>query len=230
MIINIEANKAKFVELVKSIDVEGADIPSLVDYLEHSDFFTAPASTKYHSSQAGGLCEHSLIVYKTLIRLVNGFASHEEPNPEYKAEVDVSGNVLPSETPKTIRVRNFSDNSLKIVGLLHDISKTNFYEKFARNVKDETGNWVQVEEYRIRNNDNRFIYGTHEQNSEFIVRTFIPLTIEESVAILNHHAGMSRDSLSIVDTISPVFNKYSLPLFIHMADMLSAYYLEKEDE
>ncbi len=40
---------------------EGAD--KLLDYLEHkSDFFTAPASARYHGAYEGGLCEHSLNV------------------------------------------------------------------------------------------------------------------------------------------------------------------------
>ena len=42
---------------------EGAD--ALLDYLEHkSDFFTAPASARFHGSYAGGLCEHSVNVYR----------------------------------------------------------------------------------------------------------------------------------------------------------------------
>ena len=51
-------NKNKFIELIKMIDREGADIDLLIRQLEHSDFFIAPASTKYHGSYEGGLCEH----------------------------------------------------------------------------------------------------------------------------------------------------------------------------
>ena len=58
-------NKDKFIEIFKSaISREGSD--KLLKYLETSDFFVAPASTKFHGSHEGGLCEHSLNVYDWL--------------------------------------------------------------------------------------------------------------------------------------------------------------------
>ena len=42
---------------------------NIIKYLETSDFFTAPASTKYHNSCEGGLALHSLNVYKNLLEL-----------------------------------------------------------------------------------------------------------------------------------------------------------------
>ncbi len=39
----------------------------LLEQLERTDFFTAPASTKYHGAYPGGLVEHSLNVYFALI-------------------------------------------------------------------------------------------------------------------------------------------------------------------
>ena len=47
-------------------------IEDLIKYLETSDFFTAPASTKYHCNYEGGLAEHSLNVYRNLNELVKG--------------------------------------------------------------------------------------------------------------------------------------------------------------
>ena len=59
--------KEEFIEIFKeNITREGAD--RLLDYLEHkSDFFTAPASARYHGAYEGGLCEHSLNVYHCLV-------------------------------------------------------------------------------------------------------------------------------------------------------------------
>ena len=49
----------------ENIKREGAD--KLLDFLENkSDFFTAPASTRYHNAFEGGLLRHSLNVYKCL--------------------------------------------------------------------------------------------------------------------------------------------------------------------
>ena len=59
--------KEEFIEIFKAnITRDGAD--KLLDFLEHkSDFFTAPASARYHGAYEGGLCEHSLNVYHCLV-------------------------------------------------------------------------------------------------------------------------------------------------------------------
>ena len=54
----MDENKVRFLELCKKINREGMD--DLIKWLESSDFFVAPASTRFHGSYAGGLCEHSL--------------------------------------------------------------------------------------------------------------------------------------------------------------------------
>lgn len=57
--------KARYIELLRSTGREG--IESLIQYLEEeTDFFTAPASTKWHGAVYGGLLHHSLEVYKLL--------------------------------------------------------------------------------------------------------------------------------------------------------------------
>ena len=77
-----------------------------INYLENqTDFFTAPASTKYHLSEKGGLLQHSLNVYECLIRLID----------EYNINIDIA--------------------SITICGLLHDICKANFYKQELKNVK-----------------------------------------------------------------------------------------------
>ena len=190
----IQQNKERFIELIKSIKTEGADIEGLLRWLDKSDFFKAPSSTKYHCAYEGGLCEHSLNVYDSLIKLV----------PQFGVE--------------------YPEDSLKVVALLHDIAKANFYESYQRNVKDETGKWIQVEEYKVREPEDRFIYGNHEQNSEFMIHTFFPLSVEESTSILHHHAGMSWDSAK--DELSVVYNKYPLAVLLHMADLAACYITE----
>ena len=103
----IEQNKQTFIGLINSITRDGARKSELISKLENSDFFTAPASTKYHASYAGGLCEHSLNVYNSAVKLVEAFNL-----------TDV-----------------ISSDSLLITCLLHDISKMNFYETSYRNKK-----------------------------------------------------------------------------------------------
>jgi len=45
-------------------DIQRPGIDSLIDYLLNSDYFTAPASTRYHNNFPGGLCLHSLKVMR----------------------------------------------------------------------------------------------------------------------------------------------------------------------
>lgn len=195
----IEKNKIRFLELINSINREGADIEGLVSWLTNkSDFFKAPASTKYHCNFEGGLCLHSLNVYESLVKLCDEF--------------------LPGQVP---------EDTIKIIALLHDASKANFYESYYRNVKNEiTGEWEKVSEYRVRDDEHRFIFGNHEQNSEYIVHTFIPLSVSESTAILHHHGGQGWDSAK--DDVATVFNKHSIACLLHTADVLATFIIENE--
>ena len=60
-------NRNLIIELLKSVKRPG--MGDLVSYLENSDFFEAPASTKYHLDIPGGLAKHSLNVYYNLKKM-----------------------------------------------------------------------------------------------------------------------------------------------------------------
>lgn len=215
----ILANKTEFIELIKSIDRPNANIDKLIEKLETSDFFEAPASTNYHGAYKGGLCDHSLNVYYNMMHLLNYKAQSLGINVEDESQYQVC------------------INSVKIVALLHDISKINTYTVSSKNVKvyddtlgdksDAVGNfyWSSELSYSTIESENRFVYGSHEMTSEYMVRQFIPLNVQESVAILHHMGSMSWDSAK--DNIGLVFNKYPMALLLYMADMLSSYVDER---
>lgn len=50
-------------------------IEKLVKYLETSDFFTAPASTRFHGHYEGGLAAHSLLVYREFDAMLGRYGS-----------------------------------------------------------------------------------------------------------------------------------------------------------
>lgn len=197
----ISENKQEFISLIRKINREGALIEDLIKQLENSDFFVAPASTQFHCNYKGGLCKHSLNVYKELKSLV---------------EIKYPENTCPIE-----------EDSIIITGLLHDISKMNFYETSTRNVKDESGAWIQVPFIKIKEAKDRFIYATHGANSEYLVGRFIPLKLEESVAIINHMGGKEQGSNGFDSTMSEIFNKYPLAILLHSADMLATFFDER---
>lgn len=200
----LESNKEKIYTLLRNIRRDGSNIEGLLKKLEESDYFTAPASTRFHNCCVGGLADHSLNVYYNLKRLVEN--KHLEDS-------------IPEE-------------SIIICGLLHDMSKINYYEKGIRNKKvysevgskwDELGryDWVSEESWSVIPEKDRFIYGNHEETSEFMVRQFIPLKVAESVAILNHHAGKGNDSSGI--NVSGIYHRYPLANLLHVADMIATY-------
>ena len=201
----IKTNKETFCNLLRQVKRDNAHIEELIAKLEGSDFFYAPASTKYHNSIEGGLVDHSLNVYYNLKSLVKN--KHLEDK-------------IPEE-------------SIIICGLLHDMSKMNFYEKTYRNKKvyseygtkhDELGNfdWVSEESYKTIDIENRFVYGNHEETSEFMIRKYIPLRLEESVAILSHHSSLNYDCAPI-ESVAPRYERYPLACLLHVADMISTY-------
>ena len=57
--------KQEFIEIFQE-NVKRPGSEKLLEWLCQSDFFIAPASTKYHSAFEGGLVQHSLNVYKLL--------------------------------------------------------------------------------------------------------------------------------------------------------------------
>lgn len=205
----LEQNMNTFLALMDKINIPGARMDELKARLLESDFFIAPASTKYHSNVRGGLCQHSLNVYYTLANLCE----------QYKDKLE----------------KPVDENSILILGLFHDISKIDYYETYYSNVKiysengskhDNAGNfdWVSVEDWKVKEADDRLLIGTHEENSLQILASYIPLSREEAAAILNHHMHTNDGNNSLDQTA--ICDKYPLAVLLHIADFLSTFMLE----
>lgn len=150
----------EFEELLLSTGRTGID--RLVEFIRKSDFYKAPASTRFHSCHEGGLLEHSLNVYKCL---------NEKKN-----------NVIWKETLEKI-----PESSLIISALLHDLCKTYFYVADYKNKKNDKGVWEKVPYYTI---DDKIPYG-HGEKSVMMVEEYIKLTPTERYAI-RWHMGWSE--------------------------------------
>lgn len=112
--------KEKFLSICRErIHREGLE--DLLAWLEKSDFFTAPASSRYHNDHQGGLVEHSINVYEELLRLMDAYG-----------EIDVSL------------------ESAAISALFHDLCKVNFYTVEKRNRKNDQGQWESYDYYTIK--------------------------------------------------------------------------------
>ena len=189
-------NRERFISIYKDkIHREGAD--KLLEFLcsDTCDFFTAPASTRYHGAYEGGLLEHSLNVYDCLC--------------DYMARPRVR---------ETYGI-TYSDESIAIAALLHDLCKINFYKTSFRNVKDETGRWNSVPYYTI---EDSLPYG-HGEKSVYIASGYMKLTRDEAFAI-RYHMGFSGPEDN--GTVGQALEMFPLAFALCVADSESAYYLE----
>ena len=193
----LAAKKEEFLTIYRTnITRTGAD--KLLDYMlsEESDFFTAPASTRYHGAYEGGLLEHSLNVYHNLCAYLERTRVHEVYGfAEYSAE------------------------SIAISALLHDLCKMNFYTVDYRNSKNAAGVWEKVPFYKI---DDRLPYG-HGEKSVFMISFFMHLRKEEAMAI-RWHMGFSGPEDP--NTVGRALERYPLAFALHVADMEATYFLE----
>ena len=187
-------NRRRFTEIYKThITREGAD--KLLSYLETSDFFTAPASTRFHGNYEGGLCEHSLNVYDALV------------------------DILARPRVKEVYGINYTDESIAIAALLHDLCKVNFYKVSFRNAKNEQGRWESVPYYTIEDN---LPYG-HGEKSVYIASGYMRLTRDEAFAI-RYHMGFSGNEDP--GNVGKALEMFPLAWALCVADMEAAYFME----
>ena len=209
--------KDRFIEIFKScIDRDGAD--ELLAYLEKSSFFDDPASAKHHLDIRGGLCQHSVHVFERLLWLCE------------------------AEAERNIDFEMPSDETIAIVGLLHDLCKTGTYIQEPKNQKtydpekvaaagyaqkkhDSHGDfvWETILAYK---NDDKMPYG-HGEKSVYIISSFMRLTREEAFAI-RYHMGSWNDGEK--NNASKAFEMYPLAFLVHVADEWATFVDEKAEE
>ena len=190
--------KEEFIELFKThITRPGSE--ALLDYLTNKcDFFTAPASARYHGAHEGGLCEHSLNVYHCL--------------KDY----------LERERVQELYGLHYSEETVAIVALLHDVCKIGCYKPSTRNVKGEDGKWTQVPTFTY---EDPLPYG-HGEKSVYIISGFMKLKREEAMAI-RWHMGFSGGEDSRL--VGQALQQYPLAFALSVADMEATYFLEGEE-
>ena len=211
----IEENIQRFEELLNSVKRDGTD--KLMRYIRNStDFYKAPASTKFHLACEGGLLQHSLNVYDCLVAKRN--------NPVWK---DV--------------LKDIPDDSLILIALLHDLCKANFYTEGTKNQKtydpekvkaaenwqvkhDAQGDfiWETVKTYQV---DDQLPLG-HGEKSVMLIQCYIRLTMHEVMAI-RWHMGFS-EAKENWNTLGSAMEKYPIVLAANEADLEASKLLETD--
>jgi 23S rRNA maturation-related 3'-5' exoribonuclease YhaM len=203
----IQADKDKIVSVLRETSRD--EICGLIDYLEDSDFFIAPASTKYHGAYPGGLAEHSLHVWHLL----------QHKNEYYRL--------------------GLPDDTVAITALGHDNCKINFYGKGTKNVlkgkkkimknKKVDGKWVEAEEEindwqeeEVIVVNDQFPLG-HGEKSVITLLRFIQLTNLE-IAMIRWHMGgyVPKDDYR---DLSNAVDMYPAIVALHAADLEASHLL-----
>lgn len=193
--------KDKFIKAyTENITRPGAD--KLLAWIESSDFFTAPASTRFHLSIPGGLLEHSLHVFERM-----------------KA-------ICANEATITPGFNEPSMETIAVCGLLHDICKANVYAVEMRNRKNDQGRWEQYPFYVV---DDKLPYG-HGEKSVYIISGFMRLSREEAMAIRWHMGFSDNDFQGGGYSVGNAFDKFPLAVLLHIADLQATYLDETGDK
>ena len=191
--------REEFLDIYQTyIHREGA--AELLDYLTNkSDFFTAPASARYHGAYVGGLCQHSVNVFRCL----EDYLARPRVRETYGLSYDME--------------------SVAVVALLHDLCKVGCYRAGTRNVKnDATGQWEKVPTFFY---EDKLPYG-HGEKSVYIISGFMRLSREEAMAI-RWHMGFSGPEDD--RTVGQALQQYPLAFALATADMEASYFLENEE-
>lgn len=220
---DIEKNKELVLGLLNTcVKREGKD--KLLAWLEKSDFFTAPASTKYNLPIPGGLVEHAINRLKSFLILLTRRNDIDLNNiiREYSVEgAGESGNLFYFGNPDTTM------ESIVLMGLLADVNKVNCYRACIKNVKNKEANkWEEIDGWEW---EEKFIYPTRGTKTVFILQQFIRLFVEEVQALAFINAG--ELGLNTIDTTyREIYEGSPLAVYLHLAEVEAMYVLDGKNE
>lgn len=168
----------------------------VLEYIQRSDYFKAPASTMFHSNIEGGLLYHSIKVCEKLENLVRSNSS----------------------------VVFEREDSIYIIGLLHDICKTYYYDVDYRNVKNEKGVWEKKPYYKVKD---LMPVGVHGDKSVMLLlKLGLELTTEE-IYCIRYHMG-AYEGKEVYNSLGEAKHKCPNILWVHLADELASIEEDKE--
>ena len=168
---NLDAVRPCFNQMIDYIVNDSTEAASLKDWLDNTDFWTAPASTRFHGNFKCGLSLHTLLVTKQAL--------------VFAKPVLENFFTCPTGEKYTITAKD-----VFIACLAHDFCKTNFYGVEYRNAKDINGNWIKMPFYKTRS-DNRNL--GHGNESVLMLLEIIPNYINNRMVLeaISRHMGFS---------------------------------------
>ena len=170
---NMDAVKACTEAMLDYAAENQEEADNIKKWMNNTDFWTAPASTRFHGNFKGGLCLHTLMVIKQSLEFAKPVLENYLTSPEGQS------------SKYTLTARD-----IFLAALCHDFCKTNFYGVEYRNTKDITGNWVKQPFYKTKN-ENRNL--GHGNESVLMMIEAVPSMISNRMVIeaVSRHMGFS---------------------------------------
>ena len=193
--------RREFEELLRSTGRE--NIEYVIEDIAELGFFEAPASTKFHLNEEGGLCQHSLNVCRIALRL-------REQMIDMMPDME----------------ERLSRDSVIIASLLHDVCKSDIYKPTILKKKNDLGTWEAVPGYTV--DYNNFPVGHGEKSVIVILRCGFDLTNDEILAIRWHMTAwdLPFQSADIKSNLNTARENCPLLCLIQSADSLAAGIIE----
>jgi len=197
----IENIKPATLNMIDYIMHDPMETAALKDWLDKSDYWTAPASSRFHGNFKCGLSLHTLMVTKQALEFAKPLLENFFTSPgkdKYK----------------------ITAKDIFISCLVHDFCKTGFYTVEYRNTKDINGNWVKQPFYKTRS-DNRNL--GHGNESVLMMLKIMPSLIDNRMVMeaVSRHMGFSDLSDSESYNYSN-FLQNPLVVLIQLADQTAA--------
>lgn len=201
----VKENKEEFCRLLRSTKRDGVEY--VIEDLENLGFFEAPASTRFHLCNKGGLVEHSLNVCKAALELL---PIMHRMRPDLKDEL--------------------REDSVILCSLLHDVNKAEIYKPVVKKRKNAMGVWEDYDTYDV--DFSNFPMGHGEKSVIVLLLSGLQLKDSEMLAIRWHMAAwdLAFQSPEAKSNINAARDKYPLCGLIQCADTLAANILEHTDK
>jgi hypothetical protein len=198
-------NKERFIWLLRSTERDGMD--DCIEELEELGFFEAPASSKFHLNEDGGLMQHSLNVCDTALKIREAMIEMDDSLRE-----------------------SLSQESVIIASLLHDVCKADIYRKAVKRQKNNFGIWVDVPGYDV--DYSNLPLGHGEKSAIVLLRSGLDLTDDELLAIRWHMNAweMPFQSPDIKGNFNAAKEICPLVSVVQAADTLASNLLERKAE
>ncbi len=189
------------IEMAEFIIKDKTELKNLCDWMAASDFYTSPASTRFHGNFKSGLMVHSLKVVQQSL---------------FFAKTLISSYL---ESPKAEKF-TITAEDIFISALAHDFCKANTYSIEYRNTKDITGNWIKQPYYKTKT-DVRSL--GHGNESVLKILEVMPSLIKKRYVLeaISRHMGFSDLSESEGYNYSN-FLENPLVVLLQLADEIAA--------